>query len=62
MSGIALTREVLALLSHAESARVKAEVETATGSDVRLVVAALRAAGENLTRAADEIEKGADRG
>jgi hypothetical protein len=62
MSGIALTREVLALLSHAESARVKAEVEASVGHDVGLVVAALRASAECMARAADEIEKGATRG
>jgi hypothetical protein len=57
MSGIPLTRQELRLLGDAERARIRAEVEAATGSDAALLVADLRVVAEDMARVADEIEK-----
>lgn len=56
MTGIALTRSELLLLGDAERARLRAEVEAATGSDVGALVADLRTVAEDMARVADEIE------
>lgn len=56
MSGIPLTRTELMLLGDAERARIRAEVEAATGSNAGLLVADLRIVAEDMARVADEIE------